>query len=351
MQCFNAELAEVWMASVTRHGVPGLLTVGVPAWNARQSISASLKSILASSFTNLEVIVSDNASTDGTAAVAEAIAAEDVRVRVLKQPTNIGAARNFAQLLEMASGEFFAWVAADDSVETDYLGDCVHALQQDDQAALAFGNVLMRFSSDESTVVTYKASRLFESSSRAKRFLATVRRFPSAHFYGVYRTTALRSNDGLRGDVAADTLLVRRLSLGHTLLGVSTSAYRYALSPKWKSPSEYAESHGDLPRRRLRRPALYVFRDTVRDVWTTEMGAIERFQLVSSVTALEIWRVMGVVIAFMLGRIPRIRKSQSWALHVYRLIYGLDNVEIGNPDQFLRRVVLPTLRWRSSTEI
>jgi glycosyltransferase involved in cell wall biosynthesis len=97
------------------------ISIGVPVYNGAALLANALDSILAQSFTDFEVIVSDNASTDATADIARAYALADPRVRYVRQPVNLGPLRNFEFVLTQAVGEYFLWAAVDDTRSSDFL--------------------------------------------------------------------------------------------------------------------------------------------------------------------------------------------------------------------------------------
>ena len=98
-----------------------LISVGIPVYNSEKTISRCLESILGQTHLNVEIIISDNNSTDRTFEICKSYAKKDARVVVYKQESNIGPARNFAFVLEKSSGEFFCWVGSDDVRSSDFL--------------------------------------------------------------------------------------------------------------------------------------------------------------------------------------------------------------------------------------
>lgn len=89
------------------------VSVIVPAYNASSTIRATLDSIQAQSFADIEIFVVDDGSKDDTADIADAYARSDGRLRVIRQANaGVAAARNAG--LQRASGEFVAWLDADD---------------------------------------------------------------------------------------------------------------------------------------------------------------------------------------------------------------------------------------------
>jgi glycosyltransferase involved in cell wall biosynthesis len=91
------------------------LTIGLAVYNGSAGVSAALGSLLAQSFTDFTLHISDNASTDSTQEICERAAARDSRIVFTRQRENIGALRNFRFLLEQAQTPYFMWAAHDDS--------------------------------------------------------------------------------------------------------------------------------------------------------------------------------------------------------------------------------------------
>lgn len=98
-----------------------LISIGMPVYNGEKTISAALDSILAQTFTDFELIISDNASTDNTAEICEKYVINDSRIRCVRQSENIGAAKNFLYVLEQARAKYFMWAASDDIKSIDFL--------------------------------------------------------------------------------------------------------------------------------------------------------------------------------------------------------------------------------------
>ena len=105
------------------------VTIGLPVYNGERRLERAVDSILGQTYTDLELVISDNASTDGTAAICEKYAEVDSRVRYTRNEVNLGAAPNYNIVLERAHGRFFKWASHDDWLEPTYLERCMHVLQ------------------------------------------------------------------------------------------------------------------------------------------------------------------------------------------------------------------------------
>jgi glycosyltransferase involved in cell wall biosynthesis len=112
------------------------LTIGVPIRNGERSLVRPVESSLAQVGVDVEVVVSDNASTDGTAELCRAYAASDPRLRYEPLPQNIGLLANFRRVVHLARGKYFRWLGADDWLDPEYGRRCIAALEADPAAVL-----------------------------------------------------------------------------------------------------------------------------------------------------------------------------------------------------------------------
>jgi glycosyltransferase involved in cell wall biosynthesis len=115
-----------------------VLGIGLPVYNGERYLGHALDCLRAQTFADFEVVVCDNASTDRTADIARAAAAADPRFRYVRNEHNIGAPGNFRRVFTLTRGEFFAWVAADDSYDPRYFATCVELLRRRPDAIGAF---------------------------------------------------------------------------------------------------------------------------------------------------------------------------------------------------------------------
>ena len=112
------------------------VSVGLPVYNGEQYIRESIECILAQTYTDLELILVDNASTDSTRHICEEYVKRDRRVRYFRQERNVGLARNSNRAFELATGEYFKWTTHDDLHGPDFLARCVEVLDRDPSVVL-----------------------------------------------------------------------------------------------------------------------------------------------------------------------------------------------------------------------
>jgi glycosyltransferase involved in cell wall biosynthesis len=136
MSSASINLLGPWEGEIVSQGRPRV-TVGVPVFNGELFLAETLDSLLNQTLSDLEIVISDNASTDRTQEICRAYAARDPRVRYYRNDVNRGAAWNHNRVFELARGEFFKWSAADDLCAPEFLTLCVAALDRDPAAVMS----------------------------------------------------------------------------------------------------------------------------------------------------------------------------------------------------------------------
>jgi glycosyltransferase involved in cell wall biosynthesis len=117
-----------------------LVSVGMPIYNEERFLDSSLTSLRQQDYPNLEIVISDNASTDRTVEICERHAAEDARIRIERSTENRGVNANFERSLEMAQGQYFMWAAGHDLWTPNLISECVELLEANPGACIAFGS-------------------------------------------------------------------------------------------------------------------------------------------------------------------------------------------------------------------
>lgn len=117
--------------------------IGLPVYNGARFLAGALDSLLRQTYTDFTLLISDNASTDNTRAIGERYAAQDARVRYVRQPQNIGAPRNWNDVVHQAHGDYFKWATANDECAPEMLAQCVAALDADPTAVLCQGKTCL----------------------------------------------------------------------------------------------------------------------------------------------------------------------------------------------------------------
>jgi glycosyltransferase involved in cell wall biosynthesis len=112
------------------------VTIGIPVFNGARFIRQAIESVLAQSFTDFELLISDNASLDGTAEICAEYAANDSRIRIVQQERNQGPFNNLKFVTDHATGRLLVWLAHDDAIHRQFIEECVAYLDQNPRAVV-----------------------------------------------------------------------------------------------------------------------------------------------------------------------------------------------------------------------
>ena len=211
------------------------LSIGLPVYNGENYLAESLDALLGQSYEDFELIISDNASTDGTADICHRYAKRDSRICYVRQLRNIGLAPNHNFVFQESRGELFKWAAADDLYGRDLLKCCVEALDEHPEVVLthafeaaidASGNVTQSFEYPLATdspraperfrSILFGSSGLFESNDPDVHGLVRVDSdgiLRACDEYGVIRADVMRRVAPLASYHHSDRIVVCELSL------------------------------------------------------------------------------------------------------------------------------------------
>lgn len=114
------------------------VSIGVPVYNGERYLKETLDAILAQTFTDFELIISDNGSTDGTQAICETYTRMDGRISYHRSDKNLGIAPNYNRVFEFSSGEYFKWADYDDLIAPDCIAQCLNVLENHPEVSVCF---------------------------------------------------------------------------------------------------------------------------------------------------------------------------------------------------------------------
>ena len=207
------------------------VAIGMPVWNGEAFLSQAIESILAQTYGDLELLISDNASTDATAEICLTYAKRDARVRYIRQETNIGAAANHNELVRRSSSRYFKWAAHDDVLAHEFIQECVRVLDHDETIVLCSPATVLinedsspvRYSAEHRAMVdsygrnwpvTPEKNPLLMSDDPADRFAAVLMNMVMClEIFGLIRRSVLEKTSLQPSHVGGDKVVLAALSL------------------------------------------------------------------------------------------------------------------------------------------
>lgn len=211
------------------HRTP-LVSIGLNCYKAERWIGECLNSLLAQTLQDFEIVVSDNASPDGTFDVCRAYAARDHRIRVYRTDRNVGVAGNLNRVFEYSRGEFFCWAAANDYYAPQFLERCVGRLLEEpgiDLVASQLANFETDLEAAEFDLKQFHGT-MDSGVDRVVALLKSVR--DGRVFRGVYRRQAILPLMPLSSRFGQDIMLVIGVAANAKLVMLDEKPYYYARS-------------------------------------------------------------------------------------------------------------------------
>lgn len=189
------------------------VSIGLAVRNGEQFLEDAIDSILAQTYRDFELIISDNASTDRTEEICRRYASLDARIRYQRNLANIGGANNENLTFKMARGEYFRWAAHDDVCAPTLIERCVEALDRRPEVILCYAKTILI--NDQGMVIREDNTGNKASSPRAhQRFSAVARaRDYCGETYGLMRSAVLRRTQLQKNYTGSDRTLLAELSL------------------------------------------------------------------------------------------------------------------------------------------
>lgn len=196
------------------------VSIGLPVFNGESYLEEALNSLLAQTYTDFELIISDNASTDRTQSICKAYAAKDNRIQYHQNDRNRGASWNMNRVVTLSRGEYFKWAAHDDICAPTYLERCVRALDEDPQCVLCYSETILI--DEHSRMVAPYLDRCDVSSAVPNlRFRDVLEHLGLSNpMFGTVRSDALRRTKLIQNFVGSDIVLIAELALAGTFYRV-----------------------------------------------------------------------------------------------------------------------------------
>ncbi|MCA9888051.1 MAG: glycosyltransferase family 2 protein [Anaerolineae bacterium] len=282
------------------------VSIGMPVYNGAQYLERALDTLLAQTFTDFEIVITDNCSTDNTQEICERYAAQDDRVKYHRNETNIGASRNYNRCYDLAIGEYFKWAAHDDEHAPTYLEKTVALLDTHPDAVLAHSytdiidrnsnvipvpdNVLNLMVKDpdggEMRVGVEYSDRHVDSDSVSERYQGILLQTSWCYdIFGLMRRNALANTNLQESFYRTDKVLLAEMVLQGKFLHVPERLFLNRRHAKqsgniktakereaWNNPS--AAKHHPIPQ-------WLCMKGYTRAMWKTSMSRTERARCVS----------------------------------------------------------------------
>ncbi len=294
------------------HNYKPKVSIGLPVYNGEQFLRETLDSILAQTYKDFELVISDNASTDKTQVICREYAFKDRRIRYYRNDENLGAAPNYNLVYKMAEGEYFKWAAHDDLLAPEFLEKCVEILDKNTSVILChskvrlinkLGSVIEK--KDPLYIKTCNVKLNTNSPKLQERFRDLILvPHPCYQVFGLIRSSILSETSLIDRYSGSDRVLLARLGL----LGQFYEIPEYLFFPRRHSKQSinivlsrdskhlYTEWFDSSKKRRIVFPTWKIFREYLLSIQKISTCREERFACYRHMMNWLQWRWKGMII-------------------------------------------------------
>ena len=323
-----------------------LVSIGLPVYNGEKTIAQAIDNLLKQDYSNLEIIISNNGSTDRTAEICGEVIKKDSRLKYFHSDENRGSYWNFNRVFYLSSGKYFMWAAHDDMRESSFVSVCVKKLEQFPEAALCHPFTEMFVENREKRLCVTNLNSFEGVTDLVKRYQQTLKHFPAVAIYGIYRSSTVKKTHMLEHLIASDLSFVQELSIYGSFIQVPEKLFTYINREKWNTVhDDYKNFSGKDRKPWWYFPFIVLFCNHWSRVIRAELPLMIKLRLWYILTEHELKQVILKIFFKLCGCIcPRAWK-EDLACAIYIRWKKSPNVEVGCKDLFLERVIKPSLGW------
>ena len=240
-----------------------LISVGIPTFNRAALLVRAAESVLAQTHTNLELLISDNASTDETQLRCRELCERDPRVRYLRAPANGGPTANFNVLFAELQGDYAMVLSDDDWLDEGYLEACLSEIESRPELALVCGRG--RYWRDGQEVRRGADIQLVQPSPE-ERITTYIRQVDeNGVFYGLMRREVMRRATPMPNVMGNDWLVSAAVAMQGGIATIEDTAINRELGGTSADFPRLARTLG-LPSWQARVPHLVIAWQVINDI-------------------------------------------------------------------------------------
>lgn len=189
------------------------VSIGMPVYNCGKFLHQSIGSLLGQTYEDIELVITDNCSTDGTEEICREFAAQDKRVRYYRNERNLGGPGNFRRVFSLCSGELHKWSTADDYWEKTVVEKCVAVLDADPGVVAAYPKTTLIKENGE-FIERYEDNFDLHEESPAARFIRVLDAVSLCHVHlGVIRRSVMERTALIGDELSSDFRFLAELAL------------------------------------------------------------------------------------------------------------------------------------------
>ncbi len=323
-----------------------LVSIGVPVYNGQEGIASALDLLLEQDYSNFEVIISDNGSTDATPDICKEYLQKDARIEYHRSEENHGCNWNFNRVVKLSTGKYFMWAAHDDQRDKSFVRECVQKMEQNPDAVLCQTHTALYIEGRSDLLATNDLASFEGVKGSVPQYRETLKNFPATAIYGLYRLSVMRKIPIFENIIASDQVFIQALSILGEFVQVPKVLFHYYGREKWQTVhQDYFNFTGIKRKPWWYLPFVLVFCSNWNRVACSPVSLSVKLRLWGILIGHEIQQT-ALKILTKVGRLifpERLKEKLGCAIY-WRWMHT-PNIKVGCEEFFLERVIKPKLGW------
>jgi glycosyltransferase involved in cell wall biosynthesis len=223
-----------------------LVSIGAPVYNGEDFIRQAIESVINQDYPNIEMVISDNASTDNTQSICEEYANKYPQIKYYRQPINQGMIANFNTSLELAQGSFFCWLSHDDFLAPTYISKCMDMLNRYPKAIACCSEINFVNYDGTNREGWTKAYTNFDALDKdvVARVHELISKVGWYALYSVFRIDILKGMSKCQNRYPDDVMLMLEWLLSGEIAKVPEYLYNYRVPDVHRDHEDYIRAFG-----------------------------------------------------------------------------------------------------------
>ena len=323
-----------------------LVSIGVPVYNGDKTIERALDALIAQDYSNLEIIISDNASTDATQEICKKYVQKDSRVSYNRAEKNFSVAWNYNKVLELSTGDYFMWAADDDERNPSFVSACIDKLMQCPDAVVCQAYTASYIEGQEERLCVVHTNSLEGKTDLIERYRETLAQNPNMSIYGLFRSSTLRKTHLIEKILGADVAFIQELSIYGQIVQVPRILFKYIGRKEWNTiDQDYFVNFFKKKKPWWYLPFVVLFFNHCKRVTLSEIPFSKKIRLWIVLIEYEIKQTgLKILIKLCQRLCPNKWKEKLGCAIYWRWMHPI-NVNVCCDDLFLERIIKPRLGW------
>lgn len=323
-----------------------LVSIGLFVFNGEDGLEKALDSLIEQDYPNLEIVISDNASTDATPDICRRYMHKDPRIKYTRSNKNLGPLWNGIQVFKQSSGKYFMWAAHDDQREKSFISSCVLKMEQCPDAVLCHSHTASYVEGRTERLCVGNLNSFEGVTGLVERYRETLKHFPTTAIYGLYRSSAMRKTRLNEKLLATDLAFIQELSIHGNFVQVPKILFNYISRKKWNTVhQDYKFLFGVEKKPWWYLPFIVLFCNHWSRVATASLPYGIKIRLWAELIKYQSWYIVVKVLIKVTGWIC----PEIWKVKLGSKIYDKwlvnPNIEYNYDKFFVERVIKPQLGW------